>query len=103
SMNYHIITQNDKMKDALSAFDQILNDMPQSEKSLAISKDAILSRIRTQRTLRMDVLWSYISAERLGLDHDVDKDVFEAVPSLTMQDVVNFQEKWVKGRKYTVG
>jgi predicted Zn-dependent peptidase len=103
SMNYHIITQNDKMKDALSAFDGILNDMPQSEKSLAISKDAILSRIRTQRTLRMDVLWSYINAERLGLDHDVDKDVFEAVPSLTMQDVAGFQEKWVKGRKYTVG
>jgi predicted Zn-dependent peptidase len=102
-MNYRIITQNDKMKDAMSAFDEILNDMPKGEKSFQIAKDAIMSRLRTQRTLRSDVLRAYIGAERLGLDHDVDKDVFDAVPAFTMEDLVKFQEKWVKGRKYTVG
>ena len=39
--------------------------------------------------------------EDLGIDSDRTIRTFEEVPSLTLDDVKAFQEKWVKGRTYT--
>lgn len=95
-----IATQNDKVKDALAAFDQIINDMPLSENAFQLAKEALLTRIRTTRTTKADVLWSYVALEDLGLTEDRNRALFEGVQKLTLDDVKAFQEKWVKGRKY---
>ena len=42
-----IATQNDKMRQAVEAFDEIINNMPESEAAFAVAKDALLSRLRT--------------------------------------------------------
>ncbi|MDD2595091.1 MAG: insulinase family protein [Bacteroidales bacterium] len=101
-MRTMIATQNDKMMDALTAFDEIINEMPKSENAFTIAKEALLSRLRTQRVLKSSVLWAYKNAQDLGLDYDMDKVVFEKVQNYTLDDVVKFQEEWVKGRKYTI-
>lgn len=96
-----IATQNDKMIDAMRAFDDIINNMPESEKSFNLAKEAIIANIRTQRIIKGDVLWNYISAQDLGLTVDRRRAVFEKVPNMTLQDVVKFQQEWIKGRTYT--
>ena len=96
-----IATQNDKMIDAMKAFDEIINNMPESEKAFKLAKDALIARLRTDRVTKMDILWSYIDAQDLGLTTDRRKDLYEKVPSMTLADVKAFQEKWVKDRKYT--
>lgn len=96
-----IATQNDKMGDALDAFKEIINNMPESEKAFSLAKEALLSRLRTERTTKIDVLWAYLGAERLGLKEDVSKSVFEKVQNMTMEDVKAFQKEWIKGRNYT--
>lgn len=96
-----IATQNDKMQTAIEAFDDIINNMPQSEAAFAIAKEGLLARLRTARTTKEDVLWSYINNEELGLTESRDKQLFEAVQSMTLADVKAAQEKWVKDRKYT--
>lgn len=96
-----IATQNDKMIDALNAFDDIINNMPESEKAFNLAKDALITRLRTERITKSDVLWSYLSAQDLGLNVDSRKELYEKVPSMTLADIKAFQEKWVKGRKYT--
>ncbi|MDD2438211.1 MAG: insulinase family protein, partial [Massilibacteroides sp.] len=87
--------------DAMKAFDQIINQMPESEKAFNLAKDALITRLRTERITKYDVLWSYLSAQDLGLTVDLRKELFEKVPSMTLQDVNAFQEKWVKNRSYT--
>ena len=57
-------------------------------------------RLRTERTIGVDVLWSYINALDLGLDEDPNKDVFDKVQKLTLQDIVAFQQKYIKNRNY---
>ena len=47
------------------------------------------------------MLWSYLNAQDLGLTTDSRKELYEKVPSMTLTDIKAFQEKWVKGRKYT--
>lgn len=96
-----IATQNDKMKDALAVFDEIIEEMPLSENAFQLAKESLLTRLRTSRTTKADVLWSYIALEDLGLTEDRNRVLFEEVHKLTLDDVKAFQEKWVKGRKYT--
>lgn len=99
--NTFIACQNDKMIDALAAFDEIINDMPESENAFKLAKDALLTRLRTQRITKSDVLWSYLSAQDLGLTTDRRKELFEKAQTMTLEDVKKFQEEWIKGRTYT--
>ena len=98
-----IATQNDKLRSAVEAFEEIIENMPQSEKAFAIAKDAIISRLRTQRTTGMGVIRQYVRCRDMGLDEPLDRQLFEKVQDMTMDDVVAYQNKWVKDRKYVYG
>lgn len=101
SFSAFIATQNDKMRIAVEAFDDIINNMPESDAAFAVAKDALESRLRTQRTTGMSVLRSYRNCRRLGISEPLDREVFDALPALTLADVKATQEQWVKGRTYT--
>ncbi|MEG0796598.1 MAG: insulinase family protein [Odoribacter sp.] len=96
----YIATQNDKMGDALAAFDEIINNMPESEAAFNLAKESLLARLRTDRLTGGDIFDSYIAAQDLGLNIDLRKVLFDELQKLTLADVKTFQEKWVKGRSY---
>ena len=98
-----IATQNDKMKTAIEAFDEIINDMPESENAFNIAKEALVSRIRTERISGRGVLSSYISDRELGITEPRSKQIFEVAQTLTFDDVKATQQKWVKDRTYVYG
>ena len=95
-----IATQNDKMRSAIEAFDSIINDMPESEAAFQIAKEAIIGRMRTSRTTGMSVLRLYQSCRLLGLGEPMNKQVFNDLQTLELNDIVKVQQKWVKGRTY---
>ena len=97
-----IQTQNDKLVDALGAFDEIINDMPVSQNAFDIAKESIISNLRTQRTVKASVLWSYLNARKLGLDYDINRSIYEGAQKFTLKDVADFQQKNIKGRNYTI-
>lgn len=96
----YIATQNDKMIDALNAFDEIINNMPVSEQAFHIAKEALIGRLRTERITRDGVLNYYLDQEDLGLTEDTRRQLFEAVQDMTLDDVVAYQQANVKDRKY---
>jgi len=95
-----IATQNDKLMDAVNAFNLIINDMPISQAAFDLAKDGIESRLRTERTIKDNIAWAYIFAKDLGIDYDINSKVYEALPAATIADVINYQQKNVKGRTY---
>ena len=95
-----IATQNDKMGDAIDAFNLIINDMPLSQGALDLAKDGMESRLRTERTIKDDIAWAWLNAQRLGIDYDMDKKVFEALPQFTLDGVHAYQLANVKDNKY---
>ncbi len=97
-----IQTQNDKVIDALSAFDDIINNMPESDKAFDIAKESLIANLRTARTVKSSVLDAYLNAQRLGLDYDINRNIFEGAQKFTLKDVVDFQQKNIKGRNYTI-
>ena len=96
-----IATQNEKMQQAVEAFAEIINNMPESEAAFKIAKDVIVSRMRTERTIKSSVLWSYLDAKDMGVDYDRNKNIYEQVQGLTLDDVKAYQQQWVKDRTYT--
>ena len=96
----NIASQNDKLQKAVEGFDEIIEDLPQAPENLEIAKAAILGKLRTQRTTGASVLYSYLTAQELGLTEPREKQVFEKVGSLTMDDLLATHAKWIKDRTY---
>lgn len=93
-------TQNDKLFDAINAFDEIINNMPQSAPAFALAKEGLDARLRTEREIKDMVAWSYINAQDLGETTDVRRRIFEALPSLTLENLTDFQKADIAGRTY---
>jgi len=98
-----IATQNDKMKTAIEAFDEIINNMPESDAAFSVAKDALISRLRTERCTGINFLYKYRNCRRLGLEQPLDKAIFDKAQNMTLEDITAAQQKWVKGRTYTYG
>lgn len=95
-----IATQNDKMIDAVNIFNDIINNMPESEAAFKLAKDGLINRMRTDRTIKSDIIWSYIDAQDLGQSVDPRIKLFNDVQNMTLKDIADFQKQWVKGRTY---
>ncbi|HTX88255.1 MAG TPA: insulinase family protein [Bacteroidales bacterium] len=98
----YIGTQADKLPEAMSAMMGLFNNMPESDKALSAAKDAILNKIRTERITKSQVLFNYLMSERFGLNHDIRKDVYTKVPSMTFDDLKGFAGTYVKNRNFTI-
>ncbi len=96
-----IATQNDKMQQAIEAFDEIINEMPQSEAAFAVAKESMTSRLRTNRRVGYGVLNTYLNCQEFGLTEPQDRAIYEGIRDMTLEDVVATQQKWVKDRPYT--
>lgn len=96
----YIITQNDKMMDAFKAFDEIIENTPKSATAFTLAKEGLLKRLATQRIIKGNVLNSFIVARNHGLSYDINSDIYNKVQNMTLNDVINFQQKNVKGRTY---
>lgn len=98
----YIGTQADKLKEAMAGMVDLLNNMPESEKSFELAKKAALEKIRTERITKASILWNYESALKRGLDYDIRKDVYDAVPNMTMADLKAFHEQYIKNGNYNI-
>ena len=98
-----IATQNDKMKTAIEAFDEIINDMPESQAAFDVAKEALIARLRTDRVTGYSVLSRYMSDRELGVTEPREKQIYEVAQTLTLDDVKAAQDKWVEDRTYVYG
>jgi len=96
----YIITQNDKMMDAVNQFDVILNEMPASENAFRIAKDAVTKQLASQRVTKFSVISDYLMAKRRGIDYDINEKVYNALPALTLQDIVDFEKQVMANKQY---
>jgi predicted Zn-dependent peptidase len=95
-----IITQNDKMMDCVNQFHTILNEMPASETAFQIAKDALTKQLASQRTTKFGVISAWLTAQRRGLDYDLNEKIYNALSTLTLQDLVSFEKERMANKHY---
>jgi len=98
----YIGTQADKLPEALSGIIEILNNMPESEITFSSAKDNLLRQIETNRITKSSVLFDYLEAQKLGLEKDIREDIYKEISTMTLDDVKEFQENYVKDSHYTI-
>ena len=96
----HIITQNDKMMDAVGHFLEILNEMPESEQAFNIAKEALTKRLASQRTTKFGLINAWLSARNRGIDYDLNERIYKALPDLTLNDIVKFEQEQMANKPY---
>ena len=96
----HIITQNDKMMDAVGHFLEILNEMPESEQAFGIAKEALIKRLASMRTTKYGLINAWLSAKMKGIDYDINERIYKALPNVTLQDIVKFEQEQMANKPY---
>ena len=94
----HIISQNDKMMDCIRVFREITDTMPKSATLFATAQQSLMKTLAAHRTTKIGVLSSYIGAQYLGIDYDINRMLYERIPTMTLDDIVNFEQQRIKGK-----
>ena len=99
----YIGTQADKLEEALDGMFELLNTMPESDISFEDSKNAILKRIQTERITKGSILWRYENERRMGNEkRDYRMDLYDEIPKMTMSDLLDFFDEYIKGKNYII-
>jgi predicted Zn-dependent peptidase len=105
--NYHynmayLGTQADKFEEAVRSLLDILKNMPVSEQSFNTAKEQIINKLKTERITRDNIIWNYINSQKLGIDYDIRKDVYEFVRGSDISDVISFHRDNVSSSFYKI-
>lgn len=96
----NIITQNDKMMDCVTEFHNLLDSTPERQAGFDLAKQSLAKSLATTRTTRASVLWSYLTARQRGIDYDINKKVYDTLPQLKLQDVMDFARDHISRKPY---
>lgn len=95
-----IISQNDKMMDCIRTFNNILDTVPQSESAFQLAKQSLTKTLAARRVTKSSVLTNYYWYKRMGIDYDMYEKVYEALPRLTLNDIVKFEQQTMARKPY---
>ena len=98
----YIGTQADKLPEAMQGMVELLNNMPESELTFESAKKNLIQKINTERITKSGILVSYLNAQKLGLDYDLRKDVYEKALNISLSEIKIFQEENVKNSNFVV-
>jgi len=99
-MYAYVGTQNNKLKDAVTAVQELLNNMPQSDQQFNAARESVLKNIESNRITKEDIFWDYLSAQKRGIDYDIRKDIYRVAQHADMQGMQHFFDQHVAGKKY---
>lgn len=98
----YIGTQADKLPEAMAGLTELIDNLPESANAFETAKTAINNKIASERITKAKQMFSYLRAQKLGLDIDVRENVYNEVPKMKFEDIVAFQEKYVKGQPQNI-
>ena len=95
-----IISQNDKMMDCIRVFNEILDTIPQNEANFNLAKQGLQKQFASMRVTKMNMINSYLNAKERGLDYDINSSIYNALPSVTLKDIVNYEKQNMASKPY---
>lgn len=101
-------TQVDKLKDAVPAMRDIINNIPISEEQIKGSVESIIKKIESDRLTRDRIYWTYRTNKKRGFDKDLREETynffsnFSSENNAIIDEFKKFHEKNIKNRNYTI-
>lgn len=101
TMVAYVGSQADKMNEAVGGMNELLNDIPRADKLFETSRLSMKQDIETERITQDGIIFSYLAAQKLGLNTDFRKQVYAQLDKLTFDDVKQFHTQNIAGKPYT--
>jgi len=98
----YVGSQADKMKEAISGMQELLKDLPVSEKAFETAKQSIKQDIETERITGDGIVSSYLAARRLGYRDDYRKRVYNKIDGIRFSDIQRLHQEAMKDKAYTL-
>jgi predicted Zn-dependent peptidase len=94
--------QSDKMKESITAMNNLLNNLPESDKMLNQAKEAIINVTNTSRITKTNILFNYLNAQKMGHTSDIREQVYNTIPQLNMSKVKEVHKNNFSNKPYTL-
>ena len=101
SMIAYVGSQADKMNEAVNGMNELLNVLPQNDKSFEGAKANMLSSLEAARVTKDGIFAYYFADKKLGYTYDSRADVYEAIKPMTFADIKTFHNTKVANQPYT--
>lgn len=98
----YIGTQPDKLNQALSTAMSLLTEMPVIDNQIEAARNGILKRIASDRKIKDQKYFFYLSNLKKGINFDNRKNTYEYIKDGKQEDLVNFFDSKIKGNTYTL-
>lgn len=97
----YVGSQADKFNEAVTAMNELLNEVPEIESNVAFAKSNLKKDIETQRIVQDNIIFNYLDAERKGLTEDIRKTKYEAINKLGYAEIKDFHSRYLANKPYT--
>lgn len=96
----YVGTQPDKLRDAVEAFQAILEEMPVSLSQMEHARQSVLKQIAAGRINNADIYWNWRTVRDRGFRHDLRQDIYETLQQAGSDDLLHFHQQHIKGRRF---
>ncbi len=93
-------TQVDKMPEAITAMQNLLQDMPEATQQFESSRESVLKRIESDRITKASIFWSRENNLRRNIKYDIRKDVYSEVSKTNFTGLNSFFKKEIAGKPF---
>ncbi|MDQ7948771.1 MAG: insulinase family protein, partial [Pedobacter sp.] len=101
SMIAYVGSQADKMTDAINGMNELLNVLPQNDKSFELAKSNVLNSIETTRVTKDGVFFYYFADKKLGYDYDSRIDLYKELKPIDFATIKSFHTDKVANKPYS--
>ncbi|MBC7616561.1 MAG: insulinase family protein [Pedobacter sp.] len=101
NMIAYVGSQADKMTDAVNGMNELLNVLPQSDKSFEGAKANVINNLETARVTKDGVFYYYFADKKLGYDYDSRIDLYKELKPVTFETIKAFHNQKIANKSYT--
>ncbi len=94
-------TQPDKVRTAVEAFQTILEDMPVAAEQMDQARTSVVKQIAAERIAPDELYWTWRNTLKMGYKDDMRRLVYDFMGKAANDNLVAYQKKYIKGRKFT--
>ncbi|HNM24340.1 MAG TPA: insulinase family protein, partial [Saprospiraceae bacterium] len=97
----YVGTQPDKLREAVDAFDQILENMPVSPTQIENARQSVLKQIAAGNIPKPDLYWTWRTNRDRGFaNRDLRADIYHTLEQSGIEELIAYQHKYIKGRRF---
>ena len=99
-VNTYIGTQANKLGQAVEAMSDLMKNLPQQQAQFSNARNSTLKQISSQRVTKRNIYYTYLAMQKLGVNYDIRKDLYNEVQNLDLNQLTNFYNQKVKPVTY---